>query len=398
MARVRALRVRGVRAAAAVAAAAAMIFACGLPGAASADALSRAPSADRDCRPIRIEHGGRYQGCFISRDADTAAVVVATDEPVTLAGAEIRHAGDGVVSEVAGTQIRIFDSRLVALDPQSPRPVSQRAVTLDQPASFVAQHDLFLAGQGIHLNGYTKDPIAPLLIRFNRSVDVGRFGHPDHPNCCVQFVQFDNVVAPAEIAWNHTTNRAGRSSIEDNINMYESSGLDDGHPIDIHDNLIDGAYPPSGKGRDYTGGGIMLADSGGAYETARRNRVVSTTNYGIAIVGGHDNHIRHNWMISDGRADDGEAIGPDYGVGIAVWDASDTGDLADVDARNNRVGWERGTDLTRNDWWLPACDPADACTGNRSVHGDVTARTEARQRHAWARAVAAAGHTIGPRA
>lgn len=92
----------------------------------------------------------------------------------------------------------------------------------------------------------------------------------------------------------------------------------------------------------------MVADNGGSHLTARRNRVVSTTNYGVAIVGGHDNHLARNRLVNDGRDEWGDAVGPEYAVGIALWDPDDAG-MTEVDASRNVVGWLRGSDLTRND-------------------------------------------------
>lgn len=140
----------------------------------------------------------------------------------------------------------------------------------------------------------------------------------------------------------------------------------------------------------------MINDGGGAFVEAVRNSVVSTTNYGIAIVGGHSSGIWRNQVVNDGRADDGRPVGPEYAVGLAVWDAGGSGDVRAVAADRNLVGWVHGSDLTRNDWWTPACDPATACDHNRSIRGGVTATDERRVRSAWWAAVEAAGHTIGP--
>jgi len=95
---------------------------------------------------------------------------------------------------------------------------------------------------------------------------------------------------------------------------HDSSGLGPDRPLDVHHNLISGAYPESAHalGADYTGGGILVADSGGSHLTVRGNRVVSTTNYGAG-------------------------------------DPDETGQMTGVDAHDNVVGWLRGSDLTRND-------------------------------------------------
>ena len=349
------------------------------------------------CQPLVVEAGGTYGGCYRSTDPEVPAVLVQTTEPVRLVGARIEHAGDGVVADVDRLQLTVVDSTITALDPQTAEPVSQRAITAWRPRRVVVEHNRFVDGHGISLVADGDTATNRLAIRFNESIDIGRYGHPTDGNCCIQFVQLDHLVVDGVIGWNHTVNHVGRSSIEDNLNLYGTEGRSADRPFVIHHNLIDGAYPETGAGRRFTGGGIMINDSGGAYVEAVHNRVVSTTNYALAIVGGHDSQIWRNTAVSDGRADDGSQLGPEYAVGLAVWDASETGDLHDVSADRNRVGWLRGTDLTRNDWWIPACDPSSACDHNRAMRGQITAADEQHQRELWWADVAVAGHTIGPR-
>lgn len=108
----------------------------------------------------------------------------------------------------------------LALDPHRPEPVSQRAITAWRPREVVVEHDRFVDGHGIWLGADGDTATRRLAIRFNESIDVGRYGHPTEPNCCVQFVQLDHLVVDGDIGWNRTANHAGRSSIEDNINLY----------------------------------------------------------------------------------------------------------------------------------------------------------------------------------
>ena len=59
----------------------------------------------------------------------------------------------------------------------------------------------------------------------------------------MQFLQIEKVqnVPGIEIGWNQVINEPGKSRVEDNISIYESSGTS-GSPILIHDNYINGAY------------------------------------------------------------------------------------------------------------------------------------------------------------
>jgi hypothetical protein len=361
----------------------------GQPGTKPVQAPPTGPgAAPANCGgPIRITKGGTYSGCYQSTSTGTAAVTVATTEPVEIDHATIRHTGAGITEGVLGTRVTLTRSKLTALAP--PRPVKQRAVELTGPASFVAERNLLIDGMGIWL-GSSSDRtinISPLRVRFNDTVDVGRYRDP---TCCVQFFQLDSVAAGADIGWNRVTNTSGRSNIEDNINMYQSGGAGPSAIVNIHDNLIDGAYDLGNSGSGYTGGGIMVGDSGGNYTTVRNNRVVSTSNYGVAIVGGHDNHLIGNRMVNDGRDNSGTPHGPGYAVGIPVWgDRTGPNDSA----VGNTIAWKK-PDGARNDTWIVA--PGTTNSGNVKVAGSVTATTEQAEARAWAVEAAANGLTIGP--
>ncbi len=45
------------------------------------------------------------------------------------------------------------------------------------------EHDRFVDGHGIWLGGDGDTVTGTLTIRFNESIDVGRYGHPTEGNC-----------------------------------------------------------------------------------------------------------------------------------------------------------------------------------------------------------------------
>jgi parallel beta-helix repeat protein len=95
-----------------------------------------------------------------------------------------------------------------------------------------------------------------------------------------QFVQFNTVSgANNAIANNKGENIFGASNPEDAINIYKSNGTASS-PILITGNWIRGGGPSA------TGGGIMLGDNGGSFETASNNILVDPGQYGMAIAGG----------------------------------------------------------------------------------------------------------------
>ena len=223
-----------------------------------------------------------------------------------------------------------------------------------------------------------------------------------------QFVQLDKVsnVPGIEIAWNQITNEPGKSRVEDNINIYKSSGTP-ASPIRIHDNFIQGAYnlkPWEASYSDgtwnydygFAGGGILLGDgsTGVAFVHAYHNQIVSTTNYGIAIAAGHDSVIYENRILSSGYLADGRRITA-QNVGIYIWDLYNVGpvNFYNNSASNNLVGWHGASG--RNDWWVP---DATSFTGNVSWSGNVTLEIEKAERVLWLEKLAAQGINVGPMA
>ncbi|MDO3643692.1 right-handed parallel beta-helix repeat-containing protein [Mucilaginibacter sp. L3T2-6] len=107
-----------------------------------------------------------------------------------------------------------------------------------------------------------------------------------------QFVQFNNVKgANNQINSNQCENILGQSNPEDAISLYQSYGTS-ACPISIRGNQIRGGGPSN------SGGGIMLGDSGGAYQIADGNTLVNAGQYGIAISGGSHNSITNNLIYS----------------------------------------------------------------------------------------------------
>lgn len=111
-----------------------------------------------------------------------------------------------------------------------------------------------------------------------------------------QFVQFNNVSGPGNsISNNKGENILGQSYPEDAISLYQSNGTASS-PIIINGNWIRGGGPSS------SGGGIMLGDNGGSYETASNNILVNPGEYGMAIAGGDHNSILNNSIYGSSQS------------------------------------------------------------------------------------------------
>jgi len=336
--------------------------------------------APSSCAPIRITSGGTYSGCYTSSSTGTPAVTLATAQPVKLDHARVIAKGYGVQDTVTGTRLTVVDSTFEQRDPGAV--VTHRAIELQQPASFVAEHNRFSDGDGIWIGGGTVDP---LTVRDNLASDIGRYPHPASGNCCVQFLQLDSVRTPAgEIAWNHVQNTSGRSGVEDNLNLFQSGGTDSAHRVDIHHNLIDGAYPRSPSDTGFTGGGIMGSDGSGSFghTNVHDNTVVSTTNYGVAAAAGTDVHLDDNLLVNDTLGSDGGThYFSSFGQAISAHDTSGS------TASGNRQNWRRAASGTHFPCWT-----GPMCSGVSAV-----STTEQQARDAWAASVPASAQPIGPR-
>jgi len=341
--------------------------------------------------PITISTGGTYSGCYASTDINTPAVKITTTAAVTINRATIHHAGVAITAP-SGANLTLTNSTVQATSVAS---ANQRVWEINSPVSVVVEHNNIFDGQGFWNGSGTP---GTMRFRYNEVKNIGRYPHPATANCCVQFVQMDSVTSPGiEIAWNRITNTYGQSDVEDNVNMYKTSGTDSAHPIDIHHNLVDGAYPRSGDATNpnFTGGGLLLGDSGfGAHGIIHDNRVINTADYGVAISGGQDNHLYNNRIVSDiNAAGTTSPVMATWAQGIIVWDTHSLGNMTNDTAYNNVSALIRPDG--RADWWLPNCTPLTACTGN--VNGPTpTAALEQAERDGWAADLAAAGLTVGP--
>jgi parallel beta-helix repeat protein len=119
-------------------------------------------------------------------------------------------------------------------------------------------------------------------------VDRNQFLNMQGPFPRGQCIQFNEVNGPGNaIIYNRCENVLGKSNAEDAISLYKCNGTA-GSPIIVKGNWIRGGGPSR------SGGGIMLGDSGGSYQTASDNILVDPGQYGIAISGGDHNAIINN--------------------------------------------------------------------------------------------------------
>lgn len=358
-------------------------------------------STDPGCTgPVTITQGGKYSGCWASTNPATPAVTIATTQPVWIDHALIIHAGFGIFAQATvGTNLTVTHSRLLATDPGTP--TNQYAIYLLEPGTLLFDHNELTNGHGLLVNGDNLLTLQ-LKVRFNDYRNIGRWGATE----LVGAVHFDKILASltgAEIAWNRVRNQYGRSVCEDVIGIVASNGAS-GRPIDIHHNLIDGSYPPSGDGAGFTGGGVDLGDVAGSWQLAHHNTILRITNNGLMIPAGTDLEHHSNQVVTSGIADDGTRVSSTFGNGLNLWDNPGyVGIPARVTMHDNTGDHRRWTGSAWERSWqnTPACDPSSGCGNNTNLGltltDDAAWRTQIETYLAdWEAARALAGVTVGP--
>lgn len=134
---------------------------------------------------------------------------------------------------------------------------------------------------GVYVDGASQD----IIVQDCQAIN------PHGPFPRGQFVQFNGVTTSASgqcaVRRNEVECFLGEGYPEDIINMFNSSGRA-GAPIDISENLLKGGGP------SMSGGGILLGESGGDWNSANYNKVFQVGNYQIAVGGGSNNSMTNN--------------------------------------------------------------------------------------------------------
>ena len=346
--------------------------------------------------PITITAGGTYTGNWQSLDPNTPAVTVQTTAPVVIVYSNIQSKGD-LISVQPGSDLTVTDTFGTGLNPGVPGAFLGRFLTSQSAARLVIENNDLNNTAGI----YIRTPLSSstISIRSNTVENInGRAstgsGYATRDNGglgvnLVQFVQFDNVVAPAaEIAWNQVINDPYVSRVEDNISIYRSCGSA-AAPIDIHDNFIHGGYPGAPNTDDYSGGGIIEEGTDACFVNVHDNQIIETTNYGLAIAGAHDNNLYSNTLMGIGLLSNG-VIEASQNVGGYVSSAAYNNTVHD-----NRAGWynQNGDDNT----WYPRSPCDSSCFYNNTSLIPFTQADEDAQFNVWNEKLANNGIVIGVR-
>jgi parallel beta-helix repeat protein len=175
-----------------------------------------------------------------------------------------------------------------------------------------------------------------------------------------QFVQFNTVTGPGNrISCNVGQNNPARQP-EDAISLYKSQGTQYS-PIEVYNNLIVGGGPSR------SGGGIMLGDDGGMYQTARDKILVDPGQYGVAVSSGQHMSILRNQVFARRRAW--------TNVGISVWNQYPHV-CGDISVAGNRVNWTNSANQANPFWDGENCGAIQGLADNTFPDPSINARIE----------------------
>jgi hypothetical protein len=368
--------------------------------------------------PVQITSGGTYSGNWNSDDPKTAAVTIATDEPVTIEASTITGRGAliRVTGVTAGANVTIDNVTGTALDPGVAGAQRGQFVMASKINSLIVKN-CTMTGVSFGIDAVSST-VSNLQILNNKAVNLedrasdGQGGLEETEPSAGHFIILNSIVAPAgaEIAWNQVVQTMGQSSTTDVINLYRSQGSA-GHPIWVHDNYMEGDSSPATP-TTFSGVGI-IADGGKAapvtaFALFENNEIVHTAGTGVAIANGHDITATGNRVVSCGQDASGNWFAMPFAQGLYIWDSYGSGPSLFY---NNTVTNSAGGLVRPNanrapevaDFWGSATSmtyPGNATNGNDFtnpclVNGQLNLAAEDAERAYWAAKVAAAEEQIG---
>jgi hypothetical protein len=267
-----------------------------------------------------IRHGGTYSGTYRSTDSGTPCIRILTTEPVILDSCRLEGPGHLIDCQMPGARLTVRRCTGRGLPPTQDQTARGRFLNVREARSVRVEQCRLEHTTGIYVEGWTGNGSASetltILDNTVRNID-GRYRNGG--GLTAGFVGLNQVrgVAGIEIAWNEVLNEPDQSMVEDNINIYNSSGTP-ASPIRIHDNYVQGAYPYPAGSPKFSGTGMTTDGDGSsaltttAYVEAYHNQFVSTCNAAMNIAAGHHIRYHHNRLITSGQFTSGKPIPATY--------------------------------------------------------------------------------------
>lgn len=350
--------------------------------------------------PLTITEAGTYSGNWRSSDPAVAAVTIATSEPVVIDRCFVRAAGKAFTAGAGAVRVTIRNCVARKVDTGARH---ARFADFASARRVLIEHNYWESMNGVVVYQWTGDGSGgdTLVIRNNRVRNVTR-EEGDMGN----FVGLNTVsrVRDVEIAWNEVINAPDESSVEDNINLWHSSGVA-GAELRVHDNYVQGAYPEPASGGSFTGTGMTTdGDSkdpllATAHVLAYGNAFVSTCNAAMNIAAGHDVRYFDNRIVTSGLLPDGSPMNANY-AGASIFDFYGAAPSAFFgnSITKNVIGYvKKGYSAPYTDRHDLSGGGCEGCSDNTHLPNPITLATEQDELVRWYAKVNAAGVLLGPR-
>ena len=353
-----------------------------------------------------ITHGGTYGGTYRSTSSTVACIRVATTEPVVLNGCIL--AGPGNLIEASeGADLTVRNCRGKGLTPTVDQQAPGRFLDVYRPRRLAVEHNLLAQTSGIVVNRWS-GPGAPgqtLTVRYNQAHNIDGRWRDGQGSTRSSFLLLNTVqhLAGVEISYNEVINTPGQSLVEDNINLYNSSGTA-ASPLHVHDNFVRGAYPFPATAATFTGSGLTsdgdakTADEAASFIEAGHNQFVSTGNAAMNLAAGHDIYYHDNRAVTSGTLPDGQRFRAGHaGLGVFNYYHQPASVFFHNRVEHNTVGYVswggHNPAPERQDLSPNACAP---CTGTVHLPGPITPATEEQEWKSWQQKLRQKGVVVGP--
>ncbi|AHJ98378.1 Ig-like domain-containing protein [Hymenobacter swuensis] len=371
----------------------------------STQAQGQFPTNITYAAPITITQGGTYTGNFRSTDSNTPCIRIQTTQPVTITGCTLVGAGDLIDAKNGGSTLVITNNKGYGTQQSVDNRRHGRFLEVNSGRSVRVENNYFEHTSGIAAYQWGGDGSASqtLTVRFNQAKNIdGRYR-----NGGGQYVQFCGLnqvrnVGNMEIAWNQVVNEPNNSLVEDNINFYNSGGVQQS-PARVHDNYVQGAYPYPANGNTFTGTGMTTDGDGSsptttaAFIEAYNNQFISTCNAAMNIAAGHDIYFHDNRMVTSALMPNGTPLNATYAA-TAIFNAYQQPGNVFYNNRtvNNTIGFvKNGYNVpfaNRHDLSSGACA---TCTGTNHLPNPITLQTEQNELTLWQQKLQQNGITLG---
>ncbi|MBJ6110365.1 hypothetical protein JAO73_15180 [Hymenobacter sp. BT523] len=356
--------------------------------------------------PITITQGGTYTGNYKSTDSNTPAVTIATSSPVTLQGCILVGPGDLIQANGTPGDITVLNSQAYGTTPTQDDRYRGRFIAATNARNIRAENNYLEHTTGFTIYQFSGDGSASQTVRIlrNKVLDIDGRTRNGGRNLA-NFIGLNTVrnIANIEIAWNQVINEPNLSSVEDNINFYNSGGTAQS-PARVHDNYVQGAYPFPATSSTYSGTGMTTDGDGTTVSTvpafleAYDNQFVSTCNAGMNIAAGHDIKYYNNRIVTSAYLPDGTPLNAVY-AGTAVFNGHQVSSSVFYNntIQNNTIGY-RNPGYTipfqdRHDLSNGACA---TCTGTNHLPNPITLGVEQNELTLWQQKLAQNNVTLGP--